>query len=174
MKGLTGALLTEQKTKGSWAIICRNPEGIIKWVEPIGNLITKEGLDYSLNSGLGAGTQVTVWYIGLTDASPTVNADDVMSSHVGWNEFVAYSQANRVTWIEANALNQSITNSASKAVFGVNADSSVIGGAFLVSVNTKSGITGVLFSVGAFTVGNKNADAGDTLEVTAEFTAAST
>ena len=68
---------------------------------------------------------------------------------------------------------QSVDNSASKASFSINADTTVIGGAFLSTDGAKSGTAGVLYSVAAFDAADKSLDDGDTLNVTVTCTAAS-
>jgi hypothetical protein len=65
------------------------------------------------------------------------------------------------------------TNSTSPAVFNINATSTV-GGAFLVSNNTKSGTTGTLFSASDFTTGDRSVVSGDTLNVTYTFSLTAT
>jgi hypothetical protein len=59
-----------------------------------------------------------------------------------------------------------IDNSASPASFSINA-TSTIAGAFLASVS--SGTSGILFSAGDFTGGDKTVDSGDSLSVTYQF-----
>ncbi len=93
-------------------------------------------------------------------------AADTMSSHAGWTEVTAYDEATREALTLGTVSGQSVDNSASKASFSINADSTVIGGCFVATNNTKGGTTGVLYSIGAFTGGNKQADNGDTLNVT--------
>ena len=160
------------KIKGHWEVVCRGSDGEIKWTEEWDNLVTDAGLDHALDTELSGGTQVTTWYVGLTDGTPTAAAGDTMSSHAGWAEVVAYTEAARVTWADGGVSSQSVDNSASTATFSINANSTTVGGAFLTSVNTKSGTTGTLYAVGAFTAGDKSLDSGDTLDVTATFTAA--
>jgi hypothetical protein len=156
--------------KGQWHLEhWRNGELIHK--EDFTNLITNAGLDYLLDAALSGGSPITSWFIGLTDGTPTVNAADTMASHAGWVEVTDYSQANRVAWTDAGVSAQSLTNSASPASFSINATVTV-GGAFLTSVNTKGGTTGTLFAVGAFTSGDRNFINGDTLNVTATYSAA--
>lgn len=157
---------------GTYAVTCTAPDGTVKWTAPIHNLITNAGLDHALDVTLSGGTQVTTWYVGLTDGTPTVAAADTSSSHAGWTEVTAYSESVRQTWTDGGVSSQSVTNSGSVASFSINANATTIGGAFLISVSTKGGTTGTLYSAGAFTVGDKTADSGDTLEVTATFTAA--
>jgi hypothetical protein len=62
-----------------------------------------------------------------------------------------------------------ITNTASPAAFNINATATV-GGAFLISNNTKSGTTGILFSASDFAApGDRVVASGDTLNVTYTF-----
>lgn len=157
---------------GVFEVECRDPQGRLKWRETAPNIVTNAGLNYALDAALSAGTPVTTWYVGLTAATPTVAAGDTMGSHGGWTEFTAYDEAARQTWTDGGVSSQSVSNTASKAEFTVSTNSSSIGGAFLTSDSTKSGSTGTLYAVVAFTGGNKAADDGDTLSVTYTFTAA--
>lgn len=160
------------KERGIWHVVARSPDGRMKWEDWIYNLVVNDGLDHMLDVELSAATQVTIWYLGLTDGTPTVAAGDTMASHVGWVEVQAYSEGTRVTWVEAGVSGQSIDNSASPATFTINADTTVIGGAFLTSSNVKGGGVGFLYAAGAFTTGDKSLDTNDTIDVTATFTAA--
>lgn len=158
--------------KGRWDIVCKDKSGKIKWTDKIENLVTNAGLDHALDAVLSAGTQITTWYVGLTDGTPTVAAGDTMSSHAGWAEVTAYTESVRQTWTDGGVSSQSVDNSASTADFSINSNSTTVGGAFLTSNSTKSGTTGTLFAVGAFSAGDKSLDSGDTLSVTATYTAA--
>jgi hypothetical protein len=95
-----------------------------------------------------------------------------MSSHAGWTEVVAYSQATRpaCTFGTATTADPSvITNTASPATFSINGTTTV-GGAFLTSNSTKSGTTGILFSASDFqSPGDRSVVNGDTLTVTYTF-----
>jgi hypothetical protein len=64
-----------------------------------------------------------------------------------------------------------ITNSASPSSFAING-TAVIAGAFLC--NVASGTSGVLFSAGDFTGGDKSVANGDTLNVTYTFSLTAT
>jgi hypothetical protein len=95
-----------------------------------------------------------------------------MSSHIGWTEVTAYSNANRPTATFATPTTADpsvVTNSASPASFNINA-TATIGGAFLTSNNTKGGTTGTLFSAADFqSPGDRSVVNGDTLNVTYTF-----
>lgn len=149
-------------------ILCRDPEGNIKWEGESKNLITTEGLNYIITNGL----VTPALHLGLVNDTPTYAAGDTMSSHAGWTEFTAYDEANRQAWTEAGASAGVITNSASAAVFTVSTDSSVIAGSFLTTDNTKSGTTGSLIGEVNFGTGDKSADDNDTLTVTYQITLA--
>jgi len=134
------------------------------------NLVTNEGLDHSLDATLAAGTQITSWFLGLIDDSPTVAAGDTLASHAGWTEVTAYDEAARQAWTAGSVSGQSVDNNGSQATFTISTDSTNIGGAFLASDNTKGGTTGTLYAAGAFTGGDLVLNDGATLDVLATFT----
>lgn len=152
----------ERIRRMSWA---RKLREIREW----DNLVTTEGKNYLLSAGLDGGTQITTWYLGLTDGTPTAAAGDTMSSHAGWTEVTTYTEAARQTWTGGTAASGSIDNSDAVATFTINADSTTVGGAFLASVSTKGGTTGTLYAVGAFTGGDLVLNNESTLDVTATF-----
>lgn len=139
----------------------------ITWSEAWTNIVVNEGLDELLDVTLSNGTQVTAWYIGLLGSTPsplaTWTAGDLAAV-----DFVAYSEANLQTWQDDGVSGQSVTNSTTSD-FSVTADTSTIGGGFLISSNTKATPAGTLYAAGAFSGGDKAADSGDTLQVTATF-----
>lgn len=136
------------------------------------NLVVNEGLDALLNIMFHGSTQITSWYIGLFEGNytpvATVTAATIVAAAT---ECTAYTQSTRQAYDEAAASSQSITNSASRATFTFNA-SKTIYGAFLVSLATKSGTTGTLFSAAKFST-SKSVESGDELLLTYNFTAAS-
>jgi len=156
--------------KGRFDVICRGPDGKVKWTDYAENLVVYEGLNHILDVLFISTTgQIDPWYVGLCGASPAPANADTLASHAGWTEFASYT-GDRKEYVDARS-NQQVTNSASKASFSINQDSSTIGGAFLASAAT--GTSGALLCCAAFTGGNKSADNGDTLEVTYTFSAAS-
>lgn len=158
------------KVGGKFKVICRNPEGIIAWDADAPNLVVNAGLQHILNTIFSASAQTATWYVGLCASSPTVASGDTMITHAGWTEFINYDETTRQEWVEVRT-NQSMTNSGTKAAVTVSTNTSIIGGAFLTSSNTKSGTAGTLMCAAAFTGGNKAADDNDTLEVQYTFTA---
>lgn len=162
---------------GKYVVECFDSEGKLKWVAETPNLVVNIGLQYMAGVGLTSTTQITTWYIGLygAGASNTPAAGDTAASHAGWTENTNYSEANRPTATFAAATNANpsvVTNTASKAVFTMNA-TTTIGGAFLISNNTKGGTTGTLFSAADFqSPGDRSVVSGDVLNVTYQFSLA--
>jgi hypothetical protein len=100
-----------------------------------------------------------------------------LRSHSGWTEIAGTGFGGTVytgnrktaTFGTATTADPSvIDNSASTAVFSI-AASATIAGAFLCDQVTST--TGVLFSAGNFTGGNKTVASGDTVNVTYQFSA---
>ena len=162
---------------GVYHIECHDKDGNLKWQADSKNLVVNAGLAYMAGTALTSVAQITSWYLGLygAGASNTPAAGDTMSSHAGWTEVVAYSNATRVaaTFATATTANPSVaTNSASPAVFNINGTTTV-GGAFLTSGSAKSGTTGTLFSAADFgSPGDRSVVNSDTLSVTYTFSLA--
>ena len=155
-----------------YKVVCRDREGRIKWTDYIDNLVVNVGLDDSLDKHLKGSGYTAAWYIGLMDGSPSVAAGDTMASHAGWTEVQDYSEANRQAATFGTVSGQSVDNSGSVASFSIDTNGITVGGAFLVTDNTKGGTTGILYGAGAFDAGDKSLDDGDTLDVTLTATAA--
>ena len=155
-------ILQSAKAKTVYRFECVDKHGNVKWVEEVPNLIVNAGLDYIHNVALLSATQITAWYVGLTDGTPTIAAGDTLASHGGWVEVTAYS-GNRKAWTGSDTGVGTGDNSASKASFAINADGTVIGGAFLASAS--SGTSGTLYGVAALAA-DRTADNGDTVNVT--------
>ena len=157
--------------KGVYKIQCHDKDGNLKWEDVAPNLVVNVGLQ-DMNAKYFTGSAYTAaWYIGLYGSGATNSpaAGDTMSSHAGWTEVVAYSQATRpaCTFGTPTTANPSVaTNSASPATFSINATTTV-GGAFLTSNNTVGGTTGTLYSAADFSApGDRAVTNGDTLSVT--------
>lgn len=153
-----------------YQIECVGADGKVKWVEEFDNLVVNEGLNDSLDKQFKAAGYSAAWYVGLTDGTPTPAAGDTMASHAGWAEVTGYSQATRPALTLGSVSGQSVDNSASKAVYSINA-SVTVGGAFTTTNNTKGGTTGTLYGVGAFSQDRALVN-GDTLNVQVTLTAA--
>ena len=166
-----GSAADSASAKGVYKIQCHDAQGNLKWEAAAPNLVVNEGLQ-DMNAKYFTGSAYTAaWYLGLygAGASNTPAAGDTMSSHAGWTEVTDYSQATRpaCTFGTPTTANPSVaTNSASPATFSING-TTVVGGAFLTSDNTKSGTTGTLYSAADFSApGDRSVVSGDTLSVT--------
>jgi hypothetical protein len=162
------------RAHGDYALECRDAEGKLKWVMGGHNLVVNEGLQDMNTKYFTGSTYTAAWYIGLYGAAASNNptAADTAASHPGFTEITPYSNATRpaCTFGTATTADPSvITNTLSKAAFTINATATV-GGAFLISNNTKGGTTGVLFSASDFqSPGDRVVASGDTLNVTYTF-----
>lgn len=164
---------------GVYTVTCVGADGVEKWSDTFHNLVVNQGLA-NMNGAYFAGTaQTTTWYLGLVTgpgSGTTFAAGDILSSHAGWTESTAYAGNRKaVTFGSPTSGSPSgqsaISNSASPSSFVMNA-TVVIAGAFLASVDT--GTSGILFSEGDFTGGDKSVASGDTLNVTYTFTLTAT
>jgi len=161
---------------GVYTVTCVDAEGAIKWVDTFHNLVMNGGVQ-DMNTQYFKGSSYTpTFYLGLVTgpgSGTTFAAGDTLASHAGWTESTAYSGSRKaVTFGTATTANPSvITNSASPSSFAMNA-TATIAGAFLCTV--ASGTSGVLFSAGDFTGGDKSVASGDTLNVTYTFSLTAT
>jgi len=167
----------DAQATGMFEIKCHDKDGNLKWEAQSKNLVVNVGLQYMAGTALTSVAQITSWFLGLygAGASNTPAAGDTMSSHAGWTEVVAYSNATRVaaTFATATTANPSVvTNTASPATFNINGTTTV-GGAFLTSGSAKGGTAGTLFSAADFgSPGDRSVVNSDTLSVTYTFSLA--
>lgn len=172
---LRGKEISESvKGGGVFTARCIAPNGTVKWEVSKQNLVVNQGLQ-DMNSKYFKGTTYTAaWYVGLYGAASSNNptANDTAALHPGFTEVTPYSNATRpaATFGTATTADPSvISNSASPASFSINTNATV-GGAFLISDNTKGGTAGVLFSASDFAApGDRSVANGDTLLVTYSF-----
>jgi|TARA_R110000803_G_scaffold74203_1_gene138257 hypothetical protein len=162
------------KGGGVFEVTCLDKDGNVKWSTQSHNLVVNVGLQDMSTQYFSGSSYTAAWYLGLygAGASNSPAAGDTMASHAGWTEITAYSEATRQTCTFGTATTADpsvITNTASPASFSINA-TTVVGGAFLVSNNTKGGTTGILFSAADFsTPGDRSVVAGDSINVTYTF-----
>jgi hypothetical protein len=159
--------------RAHYAFVCYKPDGSVRWKDEINNLVTTGGLNDLLTKYFKGASYTAAWFVGLISSASysAIAAADTMASHAGWTEGVPYSNSVRPTLTLGTAASGSIDNSASKASFTINA-SLTVKGAFLPSDSTKSGTTGILYSAGLFSGGDRAVQSGDVLEVTVTLSAA--
>lgn len=166
---LSNGITDRLKASGLWRVECRDKDGNLKWTEEVKNIITTEGKNDALTQYLKGSSYTATWYVGLIDnASFSAIAVGDTAAQIGgtngWTECTGYSNSTRVTWTGGTASAGSIDNSASAAVFNINATKTV-NGAFLVSTNTKGGTTGKIYAEVSFG-STRSVISGDTLTVT--------
>lgn len=150
---------------GHYDVQCVGPDGQVKWVDSIENLVVTVGKNDLLDKYFAGSAYTAAWYMGLVDgaSSPTYAAGDTLASHAGWTESTAYSGTNRATvaWNSASAGSKASTATS----FSINA-TATIAGALLTVTQVRATTTGVLYSAGSFSGGNRSVANGDTLNVT--------
>lgn len=162
---------------GVFTVTCHGSDGQLKWSDSFHNLVVNQGLQ-DMNSKYFKGAGYTAaWFLGLVTgpgSGTTFAAGDTLASHAGWTENTAYTTSGgagvraAVTFGTATTADPSVlNNSASPSVFTMTSNAQTIAGAFLASVST--GTSGILFSAGDFTGGDKVVDSGDSLSVTYSF-----
>lgn len=166
--------------KGRWGILCRDPDGNPKWFAPIDNEVMNDGRKELLTAALLGQARSTSWFVGVlngtTSSTDFQRTDTADSTTLAWTESTNYTEANLPQWNGSTVGIATVSSTANKATFSVDTNGSTFTGAFLVDANTK-GVTGtsnassgtILYAAGLFTVGKKNADNGDTLEVAGTF-----
>lgn len=146
-----------------YKVECFDKNGKLKWEDGFENLVVTVGRNKYLDATLKTGLASPAWYVGLKDAVAAV-AGDTMASHAGWATLTPYSNATDPAYTTGTIAAGSVDNSASKAVFNINATATV-GGAFLKDNSTKGGTTGTLLGAGEFGAA-RSVISGDTLNVT--------
>ena len=158
---------------GVFTVTCFDTEGNLKWEDSFHNLVVNVGLQ-DLNTQFFKGSGYTAaWYLGLITgpgSGVTYAATDALGS-VSWTEFTNYTGNRKLVSFgtATNADPSVISNSASQSSYTISGGGGTVAGAFLCTVAT--GTSGVLFSEGNFTGGDKIVAAGDTLNVTYTFNA---
>lgn len=160
---------------GVFTVTCTAPDGTVKWTDTFHNLVTYAGITNMNDVYFNSGSPTTTWYLGLVQGPGSGTSfayGDTLATHAGWTELTpatAYTGNRKsVTFTSATAgVNPSvITNSAAPSSF-IMLGTYTVAGALLC--NAASGTSGLLFSAGDFTGGDKFVDAGDQLNVTYTF-----
>jgi len=134
------------------------------------NRCVDQGLNHILNVQFHGAAQIDPWYILIFEDDYTPLAADTYQVP-GFTESIAYTEAARQAFVESEATAKSLTNSANKAVFSINAAKNIYGGA-LVSLVTINDQTAGNFMYCAANFGEgKSVESGDTFKVTVTLSA---
>lgn len=164
------AAVEQLQAFGRYEVECRDRHGNLKWKDHINNLITTVGKNDLLDKYLAGSSYTAAFYLGLISSVSysAVAAGDTMSSHAGWLEagnanVPAYSQGARPTaaWSSASSGSKALS---SGLVYTITS-AGTLKGCFLTTVATKDGTTGILFSAGLFSGGDKPVSIADSLTV---------
>lgn len=164
--GRNSGAVEQANATGHYVVECFDAEGNLRWSDSFDNLVTTVGKNDALDKYLAGSAYTAAWYLGLISATgygAGPAAGDTATSHGGWTEDQGYSQAARPTaaWAAASGGSKALS---SAAVYSINANTT-IKGCFLISNSTKGGTSGILYSAGLFTGGDKVVQNGDTLNV---------
>ena len=101
------------------------------------NVIPTEGLNHILSVIVGGGSQVNPFYVGVFEGNVTPGASLTHATLAATlTETTAYDETTRQAYVEGAVSGGAVDNSASRAVFTINATKTIYGG-FLASSNVK-------------------------------------
>lgn len=146
-----------------WEWECRDKNGNLKWKETQHNTVQRQGMVALLNIMFnGQASPGTSWYLALFESDTAMTAGTATYAVPVYTESTAYAEGTRGKFTQAAATTAgtcSITNSANKASFTMNATKTIYGGALVggtsgTAMSTKSDTTsggGILFCASKFT-----------------------
>lgn len=136
---------------------------------PNANSYTVTAGQTASGSSSGGGSAVTYLYLQKADTAAKINTTVNFPTTNGWQEMTSYDESPRQTLTLGSVSSQSVSNTASKAVFTISATKTVAG-AFLVTNSTKGGTSGIIMGAAFFSTARDVLD-NDTLNVTVTLTA---
>jgi len=168
--------------EGVYVAECYDAQGNLKWSDKFENLTTNVGRanlmdSYFANTGGGAIVMGLAGPVAGPAFTPAYG--DTQGTHTGWNEIgganaPTYTGTRKTpSFSAATVANPSVLTTSAVVVFTMSG-SGTVSGAF-INVGGSSAIdntTGTLFSIGAFTAGDKIVTSGDTINVTYTLSAA--
>jgi hypothetical protein len=171
----SSALITKNNGLSETTIItgvfhfeCVGADGVVKWTDNFPNQVTTAGRNDMLDKYFAGAAYTAAWYMGLVSGAttPSYSPTDTLASHAGWTELATTTYTtvgtNRIT-MGFNAASAGAKSSTSTS-FPIIASATVAGA--LVTATQSGSASGVLYSAGNFTGGNRTVVSTDTLNVT--------
>jgi len=160
--------------RSHWDIECYDRNGKLKFTGHAENCCTAEGLNKLLNVMFHAAAAISTWYIALFETN-TTPLDTHTYAVPGYTECTAYDETVRQEFVEAEATGKSMSNTAAKATFTMNATKTLYGAALVGGGSPANGKGdtaggGVLYAAAKFDTA-KPVESGDTFKVTCTLTA---
>ena len=144
----------------------------LAWAETFRNQVKDVGANDLLDKYLAGSAYTAAWYLGLISSvsyTSVTNAADTMASHSGWTEAGATNAPNYSSPAARATAAFSAASGRSKALSSALAftmsGSGTLKGAFLTTVSTKDGTTGILYSAGLFSGGDRTVASSDVVNV---------
>lgn len=142
-------LIERIRTGFLWDVDVLHADGRVSQREHIHNILPNEMAAHMASVIFRSGTQFPTWYIAPYEGNYTpLETLTAAAFPATATECTAYAEATRVEWVEAQS-GGVLTNSASLALFTMNAEKLVYGGALLTSP-TKGSTTGIMGSIVRF------------------------
>lgn len=142
-----------------------------KWADEIHNTVLTAGKNDLLDKYFAGSGYTAAWYLGLISSVSysAINAADTIASHAGWTEAGAtnapnYSAGTRPALSSWNAASGG-SKATNAAVSYTMSGAGTLKGAFAVTNSTKDGTTGIAYSAGLFSGGDRVVASSDVVNV---------
>jgi hypothetical protein len=142
-----------------------------QWADAIHNTVMTAGKNDILDKYFAGSGYTAAWYLGLISSVSysAIAAADTMSSHAGWTEAGATNAPNYSSPAARGTMAFSAASGGSKALSAALAytmsGAGTLKGAFATTVSTKDGTTGILYSAGLFSGGDRTVASSDVVNV---------